>query len=166
MAEPGEYPGGGGPGQPGQVWAFAAKGAAASIRVMRIRRRMTETWAPERPAPSVALDGEADAAAAAGRGVGVAHHELRAGQFIDKGDLGSLEEGDGDGIDHRCLTVATDDQVIGLGRVDQFQPILEARAAAAVDGDAQHDGLALDLCQLGQTFRRALGQKDAFRRAG
>ena len=81
------------------------------------------------------LNREADAAAAAGGGVGVADHELGAGQFVDIGDLGVFQERDRDGIDHRRLAVGLDAQVVILGRLDQFEPVLEARTAAAVHGD-------------------------------
>ncbi len=44
---------------------------------------------------------------------------------------------------HRA--VALDPQVVGLGAVHQVELVLEARAAAAFDGDAQHDRRALGL---------------------
>ena len=55
---------------------------------------------PTAAAPS---DREADTAAAAGRRVRVSDHELRAGEVVDEGDLGVLEEGQGDGVDEGGL---------------------------------------------------------------
>ena len=111
------------------------------------------------------LDREADAAAAAGGGVGVSDDELGASQFVAEGDLGALQEGDRDRIDQGGLAVAFDAQVVVLGRLDQFEPILEARTPAAVDRDAQHQGPALGRAQFRQAFGGAGGQDDALRRA-
>ncbi len=97
--------------------------------------------------------------------LGVSDHELGAGQFVDEGDLGVLQEGDRDGIDQNGLAVAFDVQVVVLGRLDQFEPILEARTAAAVDGDTQHQRATLGRAQFRQAPGGAGGQNDALRRA-
>lgn len=114
----------------------------------------------------VKLDREADAAAAAGGGIGVADHELGPGQFVDEGDLGALEEGDRDRVDQGGLAVQLNAQVVGLGGVDQFKAVLEARTTAAVDGDAQHPRSALRPGQLGQPDGRAGSQHDTLGRTG
>jgi dGTPase len=111
-------------------------------------------------------DRETDPAAAAGCCIGIAHHELGAGQIIDEGDLRALKEGQGDGVNERGLAVGLDADVVGLGSLDQFEAILEAGAAAAVDSDAQHDRMALGQGQLGQSSRRALGQRQAVAAGG
>ena len=90
-------------------------------------------------------DRETDPAAAAGCCIGIAHHELGAGQIIDEGDLRALEEGQGDGVNERGLAVGLDADVVGLGSLDQFEAILEAGAAAAVDSDAEDGGSGDDV---------------------
>src|SRR5690606_32220133 len=77
---------------------------------------------------------------------------------VDEGDLGVLEERQGDGVDHGGLAFGFDAQVVRLGGLDQFEPILEAGTAAAVHRHAQQDGMALGLGQLRQTAGGAVRQ--------
>src|SRR5690606_2459638 len=48
----------------------------------------------------------------------------------------------------------------GFGRLDQIETVLEARTAAAVDGDAQHQGPPLARGEVGQPAGGAFGQDD------
>ena len=92
-------------------------------------------------------------------------HELGTGQFVDKGDFRTLEEGNGHLIHQGRLAVTLHAQIVGLSLLNQIHQILKARTAPALDGDAQHQGLALGLRQRGQPTCGSLGQGDAFRRA-
>jgi hypothetical protein len=88
------------------------------------------------------------------------------GEVVDKGDLGALEEGQGDRVDDGGLASGRDADVVRFSGLDQFEPVLEAGATAAVDGDAQHHRMALGLAQFGQPFRGAVGQGQAVTAGG
>src|SRR5690606_24246618 len=88
--------------------------------------------------------------------------ELSAEQLVDELDLRAGEEGQGDRVDQGGLTVALDAHVVRLGRLDQFEAVLEAGAAAAVHRHAQHQRAALGGGELGQAAGGACGQSDGF----
>ena len=64
-------------------------------------------------------------------------------------------------VDDRRLPISCNADVVRLGGPDKFEPVLEARAAAAVDGDAQQDRMALGRAQFGQAPGGAVGQGQA-----
>ena len=65
-----------------------------------------------------------------------------------------------DRVDQHARACPLDHEVVGLGGADQVELVLEARAAAALDADAQQGrgGLAGD--DLGDAARGALGDGD------
>ena len=83
------------------------------------------------------------------------------GEVVDEGDLGALEEGQGNRVDEGRLAVGLDTDVVRLGGLDQLHAVLEAGAAAAVDGDTQQDRMALGPGERGQAGGRAGGQAEA-----
>src|SRR5687768_9012757 len=87
------------------------------------------------------LDGEGVPAAAAGSGVRVVDLEpglLQAGEEVDRC---ALEVGSAEGIDDDLDALELHHLVALDGTGVEAEPVLEARAAAALDGDAQDRGL-------------------------
>src|SRR5215207_4481956 len=73
------------------------------------------------------------------------HTERRADQIVDEINLGACEERYRGRIDQHHRALARDHEVVlGLGVVD-VELVLEAGAAAALDGDAQHGAVAFGL---------------------
>src|SRR4051794_11171569 len=84
------------------------------------------------------VDGEGLAAAAGGRGVRVLDREAAAGDGVDEVDLGAVQIADADRIDEELHAVRLEYLVAGtLAVLFDHQPVLEARAAAALDEYAQ-----------------------------
>jgi hypothetical protein len=84
-----------------------------------------------------ASDREADPAAARGGRVRVLHAERLAHEVVDEVELGAPYHFERDGVDDHDRTVAGGDEVVlGAGLLD-VEGVLEARAAAALDRDAQ-----------------------------
>src|SRR5208282_4781770 len=94
---------------------------------------------------SVPSDREAYAAAAGGHRVRVPDLEGLSHKVVHEVELGALHHFERDGIDEHGRPVAGGDEVVlGAGPLD-VKGVLEARAAAALDGDAQRRaGLALE----------------------
>jgi hypothetical protein len=66
------------------------------------------------------------------------------------------EEGERDGVHHDLLPLAFEDEVV-RGRIVELDLVLEARAAAALDRDAERLGLARGVVDLGQAREGAGG---------
>src|SRR5437870_2923094 len=89
-------------------------------------------------------DRKAGPAAARRRGIRVDHAERGADQVVDEIDLRAREERHRGWIDQHHRALARDHQIVlSLGVVD-VELVLEAGAAAALDGDAQHGAVAFD----------------------
>jgi len=80
--------------------------------------------------------------AAAGRdGVGVLDLERLTHQVVDEVELRALHQFERDRVDHHCRSVADRDEVVVGARAVDVVGVLEARAAAALDGNAQRRAL-------------------------
>src|SRR5215210_1534791 len=107
------------------------------------------------------LDLERVAATAPGRGVRVVDREA-ALEAVDEVDLGALEIGGAERIDDDADAVRLE-LVVTLHRAAiEAERVLEAGAPAALDGDAQHRGLAFRLLghQTLDLEGGALGERD------
>src|SRR6185437_7564941 len=99
------------------------------------------------------LDRKAGAATARSRGVRVVHTERGADQVVDEIDLRPRKERRRGRIDQHDGRIALDHQIVlGLGVID-VEFVLEAWAAAAFDGDAQHGATSFAL----EDFANAAG---------
>ena len=92
-------------------------------------------------------DREAGAAAAGGGGVRVQDHEAGADQLLGEVDLGAGEERQRHRVDQHPRAVLLEHEVVVGGRVE-LDLVLEPRAAAALDGDAQRS--VADLADAGE----------------
>ena len=83
-------------------------------------------------------------------------------EALDPVDLGAGQVGSAERVDDDGDAVALELVVALLGAPVEAERVLEARAAAALDGDAQDRGLALGLLghQVANLRRRALGERD------
>src|SRR6478735_3314224 len=94
---------------------------------------------------------EGRVAAAARRDVRVVEPETGADQAVAVVDRRARQVGQADRIDHHAHAVALDLEVVWFGARVEADRVLESRAAAALDGDAQHarllvlSGQALDV---------------------
>ena len=88
-------------------------------------------------------------AAARRRGVRIGDLEAGADHVLDEVDGGAGQIELGHGIDKHHGAVLLDDQVVILPGVVKGEVVAEARAAAAIDGDAQRDLAAIVLDQGG-----------------
>src|SRR5439155_16397049 len=89
-------------------------------------------------------DRKARPAAARRGGIRIDHAERGADQIVDEIDLRTCEERHRGRIDQYHRALARDHQIVlGLVVVD-VELVLEAGAAAALDGDAQHGAVAFD----------------------
>src|SRR5262245_47749351 len=106
------------------------------------------------------LDGKAGAAAAGGGGLRVVHPERGADQVVDEVDLGPRHVVERHRVDqHGRPVLRDDDVVVGLGAVD-VELVLEARAAAAFDADAQHGAGAFALEDFADALRCPRADRD------
>ena len=67
---------------------------------------------------------------------------MGAHQVLDKIDLGTAEEFEGDGVNQYAGAVPFDDEVVVGASVIEAEVVLVAGAAAAIDGDAKHHAFA------------------------
>ena len=104
-------------------------------------------------AVAAALYAEARSTAAAGGRVGVGHLESRASKILDIVDLGTVHEVKADRIDHERNTVRFG-HAVTLLQLAEREAVGKAGAAAAVDRQAKHRGLALLAGNEGDAFRR------------
>ena len=85
---------------------------------------------------------------------GLMHTERRADQVVDEIDLRARQERHRGRIDQHHRAIALDHQIVlGPGVLD-VELVLEAGAAATLDGDAQHGAVAFGL----EDFARCGGQ--------
>src|SRR5690349_17928120 len=84
-----------------------------------------------------ALEREARAAAAGGRGIRVLDLEGGADQVVDEVDLGACEVFERHGVDQDLRAAFRDDGVVACLCIDEVELVLKAGAAAALDGDAK-----------------------------
>src|SRR5215469_2694737 len=82
--------------------------------------------------------GEGRAAAAGGRGVGVANDELRAVQPVAVVDLGAHQVLHAHGVDQELHSHVLDAGIAVLDFLIELEAVLQPGAAAALDEDAQH----------------------------
>src|SRR5262245_30131261 len=94
------------------------------------------TW--DRMIRDRASDGEARPAPAGGCGVRVVDPERRAQEVVDVVDFRAVDQAQGDGVDQHAGAALVDHQVVGGPIGHQVEPVLEARAAATLDTDAEH----------------------------
>ena len=80
---------------------------------------------------------ERRAAAARRRRVGVLDREATAGHRVDEVDLGALQVADTDRVDEQPDAVRLEHLVTDAAAFLDHEPVLEARAAAALDEHAQ-----------------------------
>ena len=83
------------------------------------------------------IDGEAGTAAASRFGVGIAHCEVAAHQFVRIIELRTCQQVETGRIDQHLGAAELNKQVIFLRRLIQFKAILKPAAAASQDRDAQ-----------------------------
>src|SRR5438046_689980 len=83
-------------------------------------------------------DGEGSAAAAGGGGVGVADLEGSADKIFDEIDLGAGQEIERSSVHEELDPVALKFRIVLVTRIVEGKPILKAGAAAADDGETQH----------------------------
>src|SRR5580704_1567949 len=107
-------------------------------------------------------DREGVAAAARRGGVRVTDLERGAHQILDEIDLGAIQQIERNVVDDDGDPVALEHPIVGVRLVIEAQSVLEARAAAARDRDAQIGGADLLLfAQKDYAFRGAFGHRDA-----
>src|SRR5688572_32992929 len=95
-------------------------------------------------------DREGTAAAAGGLGVWIADLERGADQVLDEIDLRARQQVERGLVDHQLHAVAGEYVVVNLGVVVEREAVLEARAPAARDAEAQHQaGVAFSRDQAG-----------------
>src|SRR5205823_11676014 len=93
-------------------------------------------------------------------GIWIDHAKRRADQVIDEIDLGPRQKRYRGGIDqHHCI-VSGDHEVIFSLRALDVELVLKARAAAALDADAQHGPVALGLEDFADAPGRPLADDD------
>src|SRR5437879_2760490 len=111
---------------------------------------------------SASADREGLAAAAGGAGVGVADLERRAHEVLDEVDLGTLHQLERGRVDDEPHALALEQRILLLALIVEAEAILESRAAAAGNGEAQirRRHVLLHL-QLGNALRRILGEDNA-----
>src|SRR5262245_38579743 len=134
-------------------WSSTTSGAALfsqPVRCgMRTRSELTLKLATVSTSRPLA-DRERAAAAAGGLGVRVLDLERGADQIFDEIDLGAGQEVERGVVDDDLHPVALEQVVVGLHRVVEREAVLEARAAAARDAEAEHQsGVAFLLDQAG-----------------
>ena len=135
-----------------------ASGASASSR-SRSRRRARRRGA-SRCIGSALLDGERVAAAARRGGVRVVDLEPGLLEAVQEVDRRALEVRSAVGVDHDRDAVLLERLVVVDRAGVEAEPVLEARAPAALDRDAQNRALALGILghQLADLLRGVRGQ--------
>jgi tetratricopeptide (TPR) repeat protein len=117
--------------------AFASV-EARCVPLCAIHAKSEEARGAVTARPQGSIDREARAAAAGRLRVGVADGEVAAHEILFEVELGIGEELERGLVDDDLDAVLLEDAVVGIDRAVEVELVLEARAAAARDGDAHH----------------------------
>src|SRR5471032_53741 len=114
---------------------MASRSSMRAATMSAARSKCSATWRAD--VPKTASDREADAAAAGRHGVRVLDLERLAHQIVDEIDFRTLHIFERDRIDEDHGAVAFDHKVVRGARLLDIESVLETRAAAALDRNAQ-----------------------------
>src|SRR5687768_3513339 len=112
------------------------------------------------------LDAEARSATATRRGLRILDLERRAAERFDEIDRAAFDQIEAHRVDHELHAAGLADEVVGLGGIGEIELVLEARAAAAFDRQAQDCWLALLARDQADALGRRPGQCQYMRHAG